>query len=43
VVDIEAPKIDDYEATEEAHRMVSDIVMQLLKLGGFISKQPKVC
>ncbi|ELU15643.1 hypothetical protein CAPTEDRAFT_219432 [Capitella teleta] len=41
VVDIEAPKIEEYETTEEVQSLVCDIIMQLLKLGGFISRQPK--
>merc|ERR1711976_67299 len=42
ILDIEAPQIEDYETSEESDALVTDMLTQLLKLGAYISKQPKV-
>lgn len=42
VMDIEAPNLDDYETSDESRRLVLDMVIQLLKLGAHIARQPKM-
>lgn len=41
-LDIQATDMDTYEPTESLEKVVIDILTQLLKLGTYISKQPKV-
>jgi len=42
VIDIEAPRMDAYEPSEDPERLVSDMLTQLLKLGTHLARQPKV-
>ena len=43
VLDIEAPRLDEYETTESAEKLVLEMLTQLLKLGLYLSKHQKVC
>lgn len=42
VLDIEAPRLDAYEPTDEPARLINEMLVQLLKLGTYLSRQPKV-
>ena len=42
VLDIEAPRMEEYDSSDDAEKLVSDMLTQLLKLGNFLSKQPTV-
>ncbi|KAK2167623.1 hypothetical protein LSH36_26g15096 [Paralvinella palmiformis] len=37
-----AHNLDEYEPSEESFRLVIDMLIQLLKLGAYLNKQPKV-
>ena len=36
------PGLESYEATDSTENLVVDLLTQLLKLGNFLAKQPKV-
>lgn len=42
MLDIEAPNLDEYEPSGDVGELVSDVLTQLLKLGLYVGKQPKV-
>ena len=42
VLDIEAPRLDEYDTSESPDKLVKDLLIQLLKLGVHLSRQPKV-
>jgi len=42
VLDIEAPRMEDYDPGESAANLVIDMQTQLLKLGAYLARQPKV-
>ena len=42
ILDIEAPLIEEYDPGEAAEKLVSDILNQLLRLGQYLARQPKV-
>ncbi|CAH1794611.1 unnamed protein product [Owenia fusiformis] len=42
ILDIRAPSGDDYETSESTYKVATDLVIQLLKLGSYLAKQPKL-